>query len=87
LCSPKILSDPRGGETLEAAFRPLALLELGDGYWLRAAQARRALHRHRLKAKVAYALIAQSCIDYDVALITRNRDFRHFAKHCGLQLA
>ena len=23
----------------------------------------------------------------DVALITRDRDFRHFAKHCGLRLA
>jgi predicted nucleic acid-binding protein len=40
-----------------------------------------------LKAKVADALIAQSCIDHDVALITRDRGFRHFAKHCGLRLA
>jgi len=23
----------------------------------------------------------------DVALITRDKDFRHFAKHCGLKLA
>jgi predicted nucleic acid-binding protein len=33
------------------------------------------------------ALIAQSCIDHDVPLITRDTDFRHFAKHCGLKLA
>jgi len=32
-------------------------------------------------------LIAQACIDNDVALITRDADFRHFAKHCGLKLA
>jgi hypothetical protein len=31
--------------------------------------------------------IAQSCIDADVKLITRDRDFRHFATHCGLKLA
>jgi predicted nucleic acid-binding protein len=45
------------------------------------------LHAKRLKAKVADTLIAQSCIDHDVALITRDGDFRHFAKHCGLKLA
>jgi predicted nucleic acid-binding protein len=39
------------------------------------------------KARLADALIAQACIDSDVALITRDRDFRHFAKHCGLKLA
>jgi predicted nucleic acid-binding protein len=32
-------------------------------------------------------LIAQSCIDHDVALIARDEDFRHFAEHCGLRLA
>ena len=81
------LSDPRAGTTLEAKLAQLALLEPLPDYWLRAAQNRRTLHRNRLKAKIADALIAQSCIDHDVALITRDRDFRHFAKHCGLRLA
>ena len=62
-------------------------LDPTEGYWVRAGEARRLLHKHGLKAKVADALIAQSCIDHDVALITRDRDFRHFAKHCGLKLA
>jgi len=83
----EILSDPKGGEALEAALRPLAVLQPTEGYWLRAALSRRTLHKHRLKAKVADALIAQSCIDHDVPLVTRDRDFRHFAKHCGLRLA
>ena len=26
-------------------------------------------------------------IDHDLPLITRDADFRHFAKHCGLKLA
>jgi predicted nucleic acid-binding protein len=65
----------------------LPLLEIVDGYWARAGQARRLLIRKGLKAKTADALIAQSCIDHDVALITRDKDFRHFAKHCGLKLA
>ena len=65
----------------------LPLLELTDGYWVRAGQTRRLLIRKGLKAKTADALIAQSCIDHDVALITRDKAFRHFARHCGLKLA
>lgn len=83
----EILSDPLASRTLEAEISLLATLEILDGYWLRAANARRSIHMHRLKAKIADALIAQSCIDHDVALITRDNDFRHFAKHCGLKLA
>jgi predicted nucleic acid-binding protein len=30
------------------------------------------------KAKLADTLIAQSCLDHDVPLITRDGDFRHF---------
>jgi predicted nucleic acid-binding protein len=83
----EMLSDPLASETLEPDLSRLVLLDIGHGYWLRAAQSRRALLRRGLKAKVADALIAQSCIDHDVALITRDRDFRHFADHCGLKLA
>jgi hypothetical protein len=41
----------------------------------------------RLKARLPDALIAQSCIDHDVALITRDVDFQKYADHCGLKLA
>jgi predicted nucleic acid-binding protein len=81
-------------EILSATAMPLgtmlntiALLELTNGYWERAGLTRRLLRQKGLKAKVADALIAQSCIDHDVALITRDTDFRHFAEHCGLKLA
>jgi predicted nucleic acid-binding protein len=40
-----------------------------------------------LKAALADSLIAQCCIDADVALIARDGDYRHFAKWCGLRLA
>ena len=83
----EILSDPKAGETLESELSLLILLDADEGHWMRAAQSRRLLYRKRLKAKVADALIAQSCIDHDVALITRDRDFRHFAEHYGLRLA
>lgn len=83
----EILSDPAAAMILEPEIALISTLPIDAGYWTRAAHSRRALQKSRLKAKVADALIAQSCIDHDVALITRDRDFRHFAKHCGLKLA
>jgi hypothetical protein len=41
----------------------------------------------KLTARLADALISQSCIDPNVALIARNGDFRYFANHCRLRLA
>jgi len=37
-------------------------------------------------AHTADALIAQSCLDQFAPLVTRDRDFRHFAQAAGLQL-
>jgi len=65
----------------------LPLLELSEGYWERAANTRAIILGQKLRARLADTLIAQACIDNDVALITRDRDFRHFAEHCGLTLA
>jgi hypothetical protein len=83
----EILTDPTASQTLDAAIPLFRVLEILEGFWFRAALARRTLRRNRLKAKVADALVAQSCLDHDVALITRDRDFRHFVRHCGLKLA
>jgi len=82
----ELLSDPGSRTTLEPVITHFELLEAIPGYWERAGKARRQVLSHGLKAKIADALIAQSCIDHDVALITRDGDFRHFAKHCGLKL-
>jgi predicted nucleic acid-binding protein len=41
--------------------------------------------KHR--ARLADTLIAQSCIDHGVRLVTRDADFRHFARIGGLRLA
>ena len=72
---------------LEAILPNAALLEVSAGYWARAGQNRRLLRQKGLKAKLGDTLIAQSCIDHDVPLITRDGDFRHFATYCGLKLA
>jgi predicted nucleic acid-binding protein len=83
----EILSDPRALPVLAEKIGEVEFLAIFDGYWERAGVSRKLLKQHGLKAKVADALIAQSCIDHDVPLITRDADFRHFAKHCGLKLA
>ncbi|MES1200847.1 MAG: PIN domain-containing protein [Pseudomonadota bacterium] len=83
----EILSNPRTHIVVGAAIASVPVLDVQSGFWRRAADARRRLLAKRLKARLADALIAQSCIDANVALITRDRDFRHFAAHCGLKLA
>ena len=83
----EILSDPVSAKVLAPRLVELELLDLSEGYWQRAGESRAKLRARGLKAKVADALIAQACIDHDVPLITRDHDFRHFVKHCGLRLA
>jgi predicted nucleic acid-binding protein len=83
----ELLTDPAASRLIEAHIADLITLEIRDGYWIRAGHSRRLLKTHKLKAKIADALIAQACIDNEVALITRDSDFRHFAKYCGLKLA
>lgn len=83
----ELLSDPKSRQQIEANLIEAPVLELSPGYWQRAGKTRALLLGKGLSAKIPDVLIAQSCIDHDVALITRDGDFRHFAKHCGLKLA
>lgn len=81
------LSNPRTFTPAKQALDGLNILDIAPGYWLRVAQSRGTLIGMKLKARLADTLIAQSCIDAGVPLITRDSDFRHFATHCGLKLA
>jgi predicted nucleic acid-binding protein len=83
----EILSDPAAAQVLAPRLLELEQLDVSEGYWQRAGEARAKLQARGLKAKVADALIAQSCIDHEIVLLTRDQDFRHFARHCGLRLA
>ena len=72
---------------IEPQLRQLYVLTQDEEYWFRASLLRaRALAKGR-KARTADTLIAQSCIDHDVPLITRDQDFRVFAQVGGLRLA
>ncbi len=82
----ELLSDPVISAKAELFILGLPVLEIHEGFWQRAAKTRRLLLGRRLKARLADAFIAQSCIDSHVPLITRDKDFRHYAKYCGLKL-
>jgi predicted nucleic acid-binding protein len=72
---------------LEPLLDGTPVIEIADGFWRRAGDSRRVLLAQGLKAAMANALVAQCCIDADVALIARDRDYRHFERWCGLKLA
>jgi predicted nucleic acid-binding protein len=82
----ELLSKPDQSQ-IEALLSEIPLMELTPGFWDRAGRTRRILRLRGVKAALADVLIAQCCIDSDVALIVRDRDYRHFERWCGLKLA
>lgn len=83
----ELLSDPALSKLHTQLFKELPVLFLLEGYWERAGALRAKLLSRRLKAKLADCLVAQSCIDHQIPLITRDKDFRHFSKFGSLRLA
>jgi predicted nucleic acid-binding protein len=82
----ELLSDPALEPSVRALLTALPQLQLEPGFWDRAGLLRASVLKRRLNARVADALIAQSCLDQTVPLVTRDKDFRHFAKAAGLAL-
>lgn len=83
----ELLSDPKGGRSLDAALVAFPVLPLSNGYWERAGELRAKVRKAGRKAALGDALIAQACIDNNVPLLTRDADFNAFAKLGGLKLA
>jgi predicted nucleic acid-binding protein len=82
----ELLSDPKLPPDVVETLAELPLMEIGPGYWRRAGLLRaKVLAKHR-KGRLGDALIAQSCIDLRVRLLTRDHDFRIFAEAAGLDL-
>jgi len=81
----EMLSDPELPQRLEEALLHIPTLDVQPSYWERAGRLRAQVISAGHKAKLADTLIAQICLDHDVPLITRDRDFRHFVA-AGLRL-
>ena len=82
----ELLSDPKLPPDVAQDLSELPLLEPGEGYWQRAGALRAGLLAKRRQARLGDALIAQSCIDHNTPLVTRDRDFRAFGAAAGLDL-
>ncbi len=82
----EILSDSLLPKKFIEKMIELPILKPTEGFWVRAGLNRAKLISKKLKARLADTLIAQSCIDYKIPLITNDSDFRHFVKYCGLIL-
>jgi predicted nucleic acid-binding protein len=82
----ELLSDPNLPEAVAETLVEVPGLEITLGYWQRAGRLRAQVLAKRRKARLGDALIAQSCIDRRVSLLTRDRDFRAFAEAAHLEL-
>lgn len=82
----EILSDPNLPTEVSQVLCELPFVDVTPGYWQRAGELRAKVLAMRRKARLGDALIAQSCIDREIPLLTRDRDFRAFAETAGLDL-
>ena len=81
----ELLSDPKLPDTLAHALHGLPTLDIQDGFCQRVGTLRATVLAQHKKARLADALIAQCCLDHNIALVTRDKDFRHFEQVAGLQ--
>lgn len=82
----ELLSDPKITSEASKSLSELPLLEIQPGFWNRAGTLRASILAKRRKARLGDSLIAQSCLDAGVPLLTRDRDFRAFAEAASLDI-
>ncbi|HMD41576.1 MAG TPA: PIN domain-containing protein [Candidatus Acidoferrum sp.] len=82
----ELLSDPKLPSGVAETLSEVPSIEITSGYWQRAGGLRAKVLARRRKARLGDALIAQSCIDGGVPLLTRDRDFKAFSDAAGLDL-
>ena len=82
----ELLSDPKLPSDIAKTLSEVPVVEIEAGYWQRAGRLRAKVLAKRRKARLGDALIAQSCIDRGISLLTRDREFRSFTESAGLAL-
>jgi predicted nucleic acid-binding protein len=83
----ELLSDPKLPAGVGETLAEVPMIEIEPGLWERAGRLRAKALTKRRKARLGDALIAQTCIDRGIPLLTRDRDFRAFIDAAGLDLA
>ena len=82
----EILSDPTLPSGVADTLTDVPMIDLEPGYWRRAGALRAKVLAKRRKARLGDALIAQSCIDRGIPLITRDRDLHAFVDAARLDI-
>jgi predicted nucleic acid-binding protein len=82
----ELLSDPGLSSEVAATLAEVPMIEVEPGYWQRAGALRGKVLSKRRKARLGDALIAQTCVDRGIALLTRDKDFRAFVDAARLNL-
>ena len=82
----ELLSDPLLPSGVAKTLCEVPLIEIEPGFWQRAGMLRAKVLAKRRKARLGDALIAQSCIDRGIPLLTRDHDFRAFAQAADLDI-
>lgn len=82
----ELLSDPTLSPSVREIILDIPVLPIIDGFWERTGLLRAKLIHQKHKAKLADTLIAQTCLDHQVPLVTRDTDFKHFTKISALKL-
>ena len=62
------------------------MLLIQEGFWERAGLLRAKILAKGSKAKLADTLIAQTCLDHHIPLVTRDQDFQIFKRLAKLHL-
>jgi predicted nucleic acid-binding protein len=90
LMVPAVLTELLSGPVLSSGvaetLSEIPMIEVEAGFWQRAGLLRAKVLSKRRKARLGDALIAQSCIDRKIPLLTRDEDFRAFADAARLSL-
>lgn len=82
----ELLSDPDLPAAVARTLSEVPLIGIGPGYWQRAGALRAKVLSKGRRARLGDALIAQTCVDANVPLLTRDRDFRSFADAARLDV-
>lgn len=83
----ELLSDPQLSSDIADTLGEIPMIDVESDYWRRAGGLRAKVLSKRRKARLGDALIAQSCLDAGVSLITRDGDFQAFVDAAGLDVA
>jgi predicted nucleic acid-binding protein len=82
----ELLSDPKLPITTAQALSEVPLVDVSPEYWHDAGLLRAKVLSRRRKARLGDALIAQSCLERRIRLLSRDRDFQAFVEAAGLEL-